>query len=188
MCNGKRSRVFRLSAAESISSGLSYGTEYDVWVRDLGRENFEDPTDPSTATGGGVKGLNLSFFPEDSAAVWSNYKSTDGPMKGFEFGLGVTYRGPAQTSVGIGGSDLVQNLYGTPDSKEIYQLNGAITYKHRFEAFDLRLSLNLYNLLDESYYESRTAYENVVTGEDENRRYYFYVEPRRFRLTATLIF
>jgi len=179
---------FFLSDGRALSSGLPYGTEYDIWVLQLGQDNFEDPTDPSTATGGGVAGLNLSFQPENSGSIWSNYKFDEGFLEGFEIGAGLIYVGSAQTSVPIGGNNLAANLYGTPDTEEIYEVNGALTYKRRFDKFDLRLSLNFYNLFDKTYYESRITYENVVTGESEKRRTFFYRDPRSFRLTATLSF
>ena len=36
--------------------GINYGTEYDVWNYLLGRENFADPTRPSTYNGASVQG------------------------------------------------------------------------------------------------------------------------------------
>ena len=174
--------------AYDVKTGIQYGTEYDIWVRDLGRESFEDPTRPSTATGGGVQGLSLYFAPEDMASIWSNYKIKEGPLSGLELGAGVIYVGPAQTSIPIGGPSLVSNLYATPDTKERYQYNAAVTYKKRFEHYDFRISLNIYNIFDEDYLESRVTYENLTTGEDERRRSYYRVDPFSFRLTATFDF
>ena len=179
---------FHLVDARDVNEGILYGTEYDIWVRDLGRENFVDPTMASTATGGGVEGLSLYFGPEDTGSVWSNYKFVEGSLDGFEFGLGFIYQGPARTSVPIGGVDLATNRYPTPTTKEYYRFDTALTYKRSFERFDFRISLNIYNVLGEHYLENSITYENVVSGDPERRRSFRYVEPRYYRITMTLAF
>lgn len=179
---------FGLVDAISQQSGISYGTEYDIWVRDIGRENFEDPTRPRTSTGGGIEGVSLFFGPRQMASIWSNYVWQWGSEREFNLGLGGTYQGPAQTSVPVGGAGLQANLYRTPPTPSVAIANAALGYTHRFQRTALRLQLNVSNLLNTHYLERQVSYTNIVTGEPEVRRSQLTIPPRSFRLSMTLSF
>jgi outer membrane receptor protein involved in Fe transport len=165
-----------------------FGTEYDIWVRDFGAEAFADPTDPTTLQGG-IKGKSLFFGSENTANVWGKYSFTEGRLRGFSVGLGLRYASGARTSIPIGGANMAINRYSTPDTEDLYQVNSALMYNRRFERFDLRLALNIYNLLNKKELYTEVTYQNTNFPElTETRRSRVYLTPINFRLSATISF
>jgi outer membrane receptor protein involved in Fe transport len=166
-----------------------FGTEYDIWVKDLGRDNFDDPTDPTTMNGG-IKGKSLYYGSENTASLWGKYQfDDDTALEGFAVGLGARYTGPAQTFIPIGGNNLAENRYPTPDTEGFTLFDAALYYNRSFEKFDLKLQLNLYNITDEHRLYTEVSYENVEYPDlTEVRRTERYVAPFSARLSATLSF
>lgn len=164
------------------------GTEYDVWVKDLGRESFGDPTDPTTLEGG-IKGKSLYYGSEDTFSLWGKYTFTEGMFENLGFGLGARYIGPAQTFIPIGGEQLVANRYPTPDTPGYSIWDAAVYYTKNFEKCDLRLRLNLYNIFDKHRLYTETQYQNVDYPElTERRRTLRFINPFSVRLSATISF
>lgn len=165
------------------------GSPYDRWVYVLGAENFTDPTDPTTFTGEGVNGMNLSNVPEWSWSAWNIYKFQEGLLDGVEVGAGVRYQGPAPTSIPIGGADLSSNRYPTPDTKERYTFDARIAYRWDWKDVTLSLSLNVYNLLDDRIAERVISYDNPDDPTDPIlRRSRIVYAPRAFRLSLSAKF
>lgn len=163
------------------------GTEYDIWVKDLGRENFGDPKDPSTLQSG-IQGKSLYYGAEDTLSLWGKYTFTEGIFRNFGLGLGARYVGPTQTFIPIG-DNLAINNYPTPDVEAYYQFDAAIMYAKKFEKFDFNLRLNLYNIFDKDTLYSEVEYQNVDYPDlIEKRRTIRYLEPFRIRLTASINF
>jgi hypothetical protein len=183
----KATSAFNLVAANStLYPELgNLATEFDAWVVDFGTDAFADPTDPTSMTGG-VKGESLYFGSEDAASVWGRYDFTNDTLEGLGFGLGLIYQGPAATAVPVGRSGA--NLYPTPDTESRLQLNGGLFYKRSFERFDLRLALNVDNILDNDRLYSEVSYDNPVTGLVEKRRTEVYLRPVSWRLSCTVSF
>lgn len=165
----------------------SFGTEFDQWVLDFGEEAFEDPTDPTTLKGG-ITGKSLYYGSEDSAAVWGRYSFDEGRLEGFGVGMGARYSGPAQTHVPIGTSGSSVNQYPTPETEANLLMDAALYYMHKFQRFDLRLALNIYNVTDKRRLYSEARYENSFTGEEEIRRTEIFINPRSFRLSCEITF
>ena len=111
-----------------------------------------------------------------------------GPIKGFETTLGVTYTGPAATSIPIGGLDLAENLYGTPPTPDRWSVNLGFIYKFNFSEYNWDVRLNIFNLLDDQKGESFTEYEDILYGQPVYRRTVQYYAPRSFRLSLGLRF
>ena len=153
----------------------------------LGLENFQDPTRPSTFTGGSVKGLDLSFVPKFSGKIWNMYRFTDGILDGLRIGGGVQYIGSAPTSVSIGGNRLTENLYRTPDSPDRFIVDASASYKWTWADIDWFLSLRIGNLLDETEDTTTVTYDTVL-GSQEKRRTRIYYAPRTWRLSLTARF
>jgi outer membrane receptor protein involved in Fe transport len=164
------------------------GTEYDAWVRDFGRENFEDPTDPTTLKGG-VVGKSFYYGAEDNYSLWGKYGFIEGALKNLEIGFGARYTGPMRTSIPINQS-ASENRYQTPDTEAYMQFDAFVGYSMELsDSMDLRLRLNLYNLTDKDTLETKTSYQNVDYPEvTEERRTLRYLDPFRMRLTAELRF
>lgn len=162
-------------------------TEYDIWVRDLGPENFEDPKDPTTLKGG-IKGKSLYFGSRNTVSFWGRYQIPEGPLENLVFGLGVLYTGSAQTFIPIS-STLAENRYPTPNTEAFYQLNAMIQYRRSFERFDLSLRANFYNILNKKMLYSEVTYQNVDHPElTETRRTIRDLEPFSMRLSVTISF
>lgn len=201
---------FQLVDAIDPATGAEFGTEYDEWVRILGREAFgltEEDTngdgvvDRVTKDGqtlgigdvkptdlvGGLEGISLYTGSETSASVWSKYTFTEGKLDGLGAGLGVIYTGPAQTSIPIGGTDLASNRFGTPPTEERYQINAAFNYRWYVKDTPISLRLNIYNVTDDTEGISVIGYDNGVGG-TALRRTELYYAPRSYRLSASVKF
>lgn len=190
-------------------SGVVLGTEYDIWVRTFGREAYglvETDTDgdgvvdtvtrdgQTLAMGdvspldltGGLQGVSLYTGSEDSAAMWSKYSFTEGRFKNLDASLGVTYRGPAETSIPIGGVDLAANQFRTPATEERINLNASFKYKWSRSDVDYQLKLNLYNLTDDQ--KGLTTASYLDDGTPLQRRTVVYYTPRSYRLSFSVLF
>jgi hypothetical protein len=166
----------------------AFGTEYDIWVRDLGRENFSDPTDPTTLKGG-IQGKSLYFGAEDTFNVWGKYTFREGAVEGLSIGLGMRYSSGAQTHIPIGGGNLEANRYPTPKTEDFYQMDAVFIYRKAFKHFDLKLALNIYNVLDDDELYTESEYVNQEFPEiTERRRTRIYRDPRSYRVSATFSF
>ena len=201
---------FSLVDAIDPESGAVFGTEYDEWVRILGRAAFgleENDTDgdgvidsvtkngqpiqvgdvaPSSLVGG-LEGISLYTGSEDAASMWSKYTFQEGRLKGLGAGLGVIYTGPAQTSIPIGGSDLAANRFGTPPTEERFRTDLGFNYRWNYKEMPISLRLNVYNLMDDTKGQSIVRY-NYDDGSTALRRTDVYYAPRSYRLSMGITF
>jgi outer membrane receptor for ferric coprogen and ferric-rhodotorulic acid len=178
---------FTMVDAVSQQDGQNYGTEYDVWVYVLGRENFEDPTRASTFTGGSVRGLDLSGTPSTSLRFWNKYSFREGVLRGFAVGGGVQWNSSVATSTPIGGTDLVENRYPTPDLPSHYELEAMLSYSMEWQDIDWRFQLNVRNLLDDNYDAPVAEYVDYY-GTTIYRRAVKIYDPREFRFSVSARF
>jgi len=180
---------FQMVDAIDLNTGINYGTEYDRWVRVLGRDAFTDPTLASTGSyGGPFLGTSLFLRSSHSSRLWTKYNFAEGPLEGLSIGGGVIYQGPAKTALSIGGETLRENQYPTPDTEERFRFDLALIYRKSFEHFDIGLRLNVFNLLNDDEGTTYASYENERTGETELRRSERYYEPRSYRVSLNLSF
>jgi hypothetical protein len=100
----------------------------------------------------------------------------------------VIYQGPAATALSIGGDELRANQFPTPDTEEQFRFDLAFIYQKAFKHFDLKLRLNIFNLLDDDEGITHASYDNPVTGEVERRRTERYRAPRSFRMSVGVEF
>ena len=178
--------LIMVDAVDQVS-GINFGTEYDVWVYLLGPDNFTDPSRPSSFTGGGLKGVDLSFVPQTSASLWNKYRFTDGPLENVELGGGVKYIGSAATSTGIGGNQLQENRFRTPDTKERFEVDLFASYRFTFMGYPWRVALRVSNVFDDRMDTTTASYQNPLGG-DEVRRTRIYYAPRTWRLQLSMQF
>ena len=203
---------FGMVAAIDQITGTEFGTEYDSWVRALGREAYGleeidnngdgipdqilrngEPVSltnivPANSNTGGIQGANLYLGPEVEASMWNKYTFREGRLKRLSLMGGVRYTGPAATAVSVGGANLAENLYPTPDTEARYQFDAGITYTHRWGDTQWKYSLNGYNLLDDQKSYTEVSYTNVETGAPENRRTQIYHTPRSYRMSVSVTF
>ena len=169
---------------EDPASGevINFGTEFDRWTYILGVENFEDPTRPSTFTGEGVNGLDLSFVPQTSLNLWNKYRFAEGPLQGLEVGGGVRYQSSTPTDIVIGGEHLTENRYLAPDRPERWEVDAMLSYRFDLFGTTWRASLRISNLLNKQGDILEYVYDNPFGG-TETRRTEVYYGSRSFRLS-----
>lgn len=209
----KAEGAFQMVDWQSHATGEFYGTEYDEIFRIFGRENagivgtdtdgdgvndmFTDIrgneislSNPARSTDfyGGIDGLSLFFNPEDEARFWTRYTIDSGPLKRLGFGGGVRYSGPAQTAIPIGGSTLADNFAPTPDASSRTQFDAALYYSFKWMESDWRLSLNVYNLTDDTEGLTTATYDNPYTGDPLTKRTRLLYAPRTFRFSVDVAF
>jgi outer membrane receptor for ferric coprogen and ferric-rhodotorulic acid len=172
--------------------GNDWATGWDGWNWAFGRQNFTDPKDPTTFTGEGVNGIDISFVPQDSAALWNKYQFTDGFLENLEIFGGVTWRGEAETSTPLGGANLRANYFRTPPTKERYEVAAGLAYRFLWKEIDWRIRLNITNLLDDTYDSTVITYNETdpLSGEafTERRRWERYYPGRSFRVSVNANF
>lgn len=174
---------------DPISGETVPGTPYDRWIYVLGKDAFDDPTDPTTHNGLGVDGLDLSFVPKWNFSLWNKYTVTEGALEGVEFLGGVRYFGKAPTSIAIGAGAASDNRYPTPPTKERFVFDLGINYGFSWSRTDWRIGLKVDNVLNDR------VSENVVTYEDINdpsithtRRSRVVYAPRTWRLSVSVTY
>jgi outer membrane receptor for monomeric catechols len=106
--------------------------------------------------------------------LFTNYRFTGGPLKGFNIGGGVRYLGPLSAGVNQADRSLV---FG--NSKTLYDL--LLGYRTKLgERFDVKFQLNIRNLFDESDY-------TIAGLEGDGRlRAIALQSPREFQFRTTL--
>lgn len=179
---------FQLVGAIDEETGNNYGTEYDLWNYWLGQDAFDDPTDPSSISGGGIQGTSLYFGPKHSASMWTKYTIQEGVFERLGLGLGVIYTGSAPTSIPIGSRQLLANPYRTPNVPERFRWDAALSYQFYRGDYLFRFNFNIYNMFNHRISETTAVYNNPETGGEELRRTNQYYAPRTFRFSASISF
>ncbi|MCF3652050.1 TonB-dependent siderophore receptor [Synoicihabitans lomoniglobus] len=206
------SSPFDLVPAIDQVSGTEFGTEYDIWVRTLGRaafglEEVDNNGDgipdvilrdgqpvsssnivPADSATGGLQGTSLFFGAKDEASFWSKYTIVNGPLRNLSLLFGAKYIGPQATAVQVGGSNLAANLYPTPPIEKRIEFDTGLVYTTKWGDTSWRFALNVYNLLDDQKDYSEVEYTNVNTGGIERRRSVLYHAPRSVRFSARMSF
>lgn len=187
------------------------GTEYDSWWNFMGvpledrRGNADESSFDFSGTTVGVRTIDA---PEHQFATWNRYTFTEGRLKGFDVGLGLTWRAARQSTVlldnGARGTGSRPNTRLKPDYPDDTKLNLALGYRTRFANRDWRLQLNVYNLLDDrkdQAFGNSTLFINPANGNTVDpatfagaqqitvpERATIYFAPLSFRLSASTTF
>ena len=146
-----------------------------------------NPLLPSEAVSG-IDGVSLFFNPAHQASVWSRYEFTEGPMKNFSVGAGANYTSAAQTSVAIGGNEVGQNLFPTPDTSANWSFDAGLYYRFRLGRTRWNVRLNIRNLLDDRVDTTTVGYHDDFNNRDVNKRSEVFRTPRTFRLSTSMAF
>lgn len=182
---------FNLASVRHPETGENLGTIYDKWVYYLGRDAFEDPTDPTTLKTG-IAGLSLFYAPQHSASIWNKYTFNEGRLAGLELGIGAKYVSESQTSIPIGGRDAIINPYRTPPVPERLTVDGMLAYNWKWNNVRWRLQLNVYNITNDteghSFVNYTVAEDQPYAGDVVRRRTLHYYTPTTFRLSLGLAF
>jgi outer membrane receptor protein involved in Fe transport len=158
------------------------------------RDNILREGNSVTATdfSGLLSGVSLNFNPEDEASLWGKYTFTEdhGWLDGFSVSAGVKYSGPSATSVAFNSISPLNELTVTPEVPERYRVDLGLFYKWRWDDVDMRLSLNVYNVFDDTYDVNIVTLNtlNPITGEEVTKRTEKFYAPTSFRLGLSASF
>ena len=172
-------------------SGERFFTPLDGWVWYLGQDAFDASGDPQSFNGKGIEGKSMYFAPEDSASMWTKYTIAEGKWKNLTIAGGAKYNGPAATSVILGNPELDSNRFTTPMTEERYVFDLALSYTKDFKDYQMRLALNVYNLLDDTHSLLEIGYPDLDNDGVAITRYRktenFYA-PRSYQFSTTFNF
>jgi outer membrane receptor for ferrienterochelin and colicin len=173
--------------ASTVFGGESLGTPYDLWVYNLGREVFDDPSEPSTMSQS-FDDLSLFFSPEHTAKIWTRYTFEEGLLERLGIGFGVRYSGEARTSIApIGSRDAILNPYRTPPAPERTVADMMLSYSWDWNAIRMSMRLNIFNLFDDRYASNVVTYTRQDGSTTQRRTERFYT-PRTFRVSLSAKF
>jgi iron complex outermembrane recepter protein len=177
---------FTLVDAVDLNNGVNYGTEYDAWLLELGRDNFSDPKRASTWNRTSIVGRTLDLGPKQTASFFSNYRFTDGPLRNLSARAGAIFTGKRPTTVDFGGGNTNVNSLRTPDVDARVELRAGLGYRMRWQGGDWRLNLSIDNLMDTQKNEETVVY-SLGSTTAERRQVTFY-RPRNIRFSASVDF
>ncbi|NIJ51770.1 TonB-dependent receptor [Dyadobacter arcticus] len=116
-------------------------------------------------------------FAKHTANGWLSYKVQNGALKGTGISGGFTYLGNRATSTW---SD-TDNTYNLPD---YFKLDGGVFW----EKDKIRLTLNVFNILDKYLYSGGTYGFNTADGDPVTSYYWQAEAPRNYRLSLAYKF
>jgi iron complex outermembrane receptor protein len=142
----------------AVGEARSRGVELDVTGRltenwsVIGSYAYTDAV--ITHNNDGNEGNQLPNVPYNSGSLWTKYEWDTDIFKGFSLGTGVYIRGQRQG-----------------DTANTFQLPGYVRwdasagYSFKFQKSKITTQLNVYNLLDHTYYDNSSTRVNVRPGE-----------------------
>lgn len=137
-----------------------------------------------------LSGVSLNFNPEDEAALWSKYTFTEGPLDDLSLNLGIKYIGEARTSVAFRSASPLNPLTVTPEVEAYFKVDFGMSYNWQWNNLDMKLSLNVYNVFDNTYEVNTTVLgiPNPITGEPVTKRTESFRAPRTYRIGLAVRF
>lgn len=178
---------FKLVDHTDLNNNRTYGTEYDAWVYELGRDRFSDPKLPSTYDGKNIVGRSLDLGPKQTASVFSNYRIESGMFKDVSLRLGAIYTGPRPTTVDFGGGNTNVNSLRTPNVERRFEITTGLGYRYRMDRYNWRFNVAVNNLLDEQKNETFVTH-TLANNTTTDRRQVTYYRPRSIRFSASVEF
>lgn len=189
-------------------------TEYDSWWNYMGtpletrRQNLNEAAYDFSGT---TKGIRTIDAPLRQFTLWNKYTFRSGILKGADIGLGGVWRSERQAEIplnnGASGTANLENIRLKPNYPSDIKINMALGYRMKLLSKDLRLQLNVNNLLNDQKdeaYSTSTLWINPATGTTVSstnppagvtprqitvpERSVIYYAPISFRFTATLAF
>jgi len=101
----------------------------------------------------GNQGNQLASVPRNSGSIWIKYDSNSGPLQGLNIGTGVFVRGQREGDVA--------NTFELPSYT---RWDASVGYRLRLGRTRITPQLNVYNLLDETYYDTSANRANIRPG------------------------
>lgn len=156
------------------------------------RGNIINEANSALATdySGILTGVSLNFNPEDELSVFGKYTFTEGRLENLSLTAGFKYIGKSETSVAFNTVSPLVGLTTTPEVGERFQVDLGASYRWTWGDVDMRLSLNLYNVLDDTYDVTTTILDtrNPITGQEVQKRTEKFYTPLNVRVGLTASF
>jgi outer membrane receptor protein involved in Fe transport len=137
-----------------------------------------------------LTGVSLNFNPEDELSVFGKYTFSDGRLENLSLTAGFKYIGPSETSVAFNTVSPLVGLTVTPQLPERFQVDVGGSYRWSWNGWDMRLSVNVYNVFDETYDVNVTTLDtrNPITGAQTTKRTEKYYSPISARIGLSMSF
>jgi outer membrane receptor protein involved in Fe transport len=137
-----------------------------------------------------LQGVSLNFNPEDELSIFGKYSFTEGPLENLSLTAGAKYIGASKTSVAFNTVSPLVGLTVTPEVPERYQFDLGASYRWQWNNMDMRLSVNIYNVLDDTYEVSVKTLDttNPITGATVTKRTEKFYTPTTIRVGLTMAF
>lgn len=144
----------------------------------------------ATDYGNTLTGVSLNFNPEDELSIFGKYTFTEGRLQNLSLTAGFKYIGPSETSVAFNTVSPLVGLTVTPEVPERFQLDLGASYRWMWNNVAMRLSVNVYNILDDTYDRTITTIDtrNPITGAEVTKRTEKFYTPTTVRVGLTLSF
>ncbi|MDX8127041.1 TonB-dependent receptor [Methylomonas sp. OY6] len=151
-----RSRGVELDITGRVTENLSLIGTYAYTDTKITKDSaaIYDADGNAIATNSGNTGHQLPTAPRHSGSLWAKYDIDNGLLRGLNFGTGVYVRGQRQG-----------------DNANSFQLPGyarwdaSISYSFKHGGTKITPQLNVYNLLDKTYYDHSSNRLNIRPGE-----------------------
>lgn len=170
-----------------LDTGVNWGTEYNQQARQIGRDQFADPSRPSTLKSGLLVGKDFGVTPHQLLTIWNRYQFDRTLLPGFTLGLGIRYTGAQPTSVPIGGNLLQTNSFPTPETESYWLTDLSLGYKHDLRFAQLKTQITVYNVFDKRHLEQIVRYSSQ-DGTPVMRRSVREIAPLSVRISAGISF
>lgn len=170
-------------------------TEYDTWWNLMGISieqaralNFDESAADLLVSAIGKRTIDN---PDHQVTMWNKYTFTDGPLQGFDLGLGFIWSSARQGGIeldnGLRDRRTLTNQRFNPDLPARWVFNAGFGYKWTMLGTDWNARLNVNNILDDNY-EEVISMDNVINGNPAPSRSVAYYQPRSWRLSVGVRF
>lgn len=130
------------------------------------------------------EGLTETNIRPWNANLFSAYNFKEGALGGLTIGGGINYRG--DQILGVKPATLDDPKNEIFKGGDYFLTNAMLAYEFKLEKMDIRLQLNVDNLLENDDKQVLASYYNTVVNDIEP--FYYYLDPRSYSISATFKF
>ncbi len=130
------------------------------------------------------EGLTETNIRPWNANLFTAYEFKEGALGGFTIGGGINYRG--DQILGVKPATLDDPNNEIFKGGDYFVTNAMLAYEFELEKMDIRLQLNVDNLLENDDRQILASYYNSAVNEIEP--YYYYLDPRSYSISASFRF
>lgn len=148
-----RSQGFEMDITGQVTDNLNIIATYAYIDAEITKDLGMNDSDPSFGVTPGNRGNRLASVPRHSGSIWATYNFTDENLRGLKIGSGVFMRSEREG-----------------DNANTFQLPGyarwdaSIGYEFRRNGFRITPQFNVYNILDQEYFDNASFRGNIRPG------------------------